>query len=115
MRSHAAGAGPLARPEVVRAMLVVRANQIAAGGSGVDPGVLTALADALNLGVLPPVPVYGAIGTGDLTAMASTALCLIGERNWLDGGLDGGGEADPDAGWRAARTSRSARRTRWAS
>ncbi|MFC4906060.1 aromatic amino acid lyase [Actinomadura gamaensis] len=98
MRSHAAGAGPLARPEVVRAMLVVRANQIAAGGSGVDPGVLAALADALNLGVLPPVPVYGAIGTGDLTAMASTALCLIGERSWLAGGLDGGGEADADAG-----------------
>lgn len=94
MRSHAAGAGPLVRPEVVRAMLVVRANQIAAGGSGVDPGVLTALADALNLGVLPPVPVYGAIGTGDLTALASTALCLLGERSWLEGGPDGGGAAD---------------------
>ncbi|MEV4256087.1 aromatic amino acid lyase, partial [Spirillospora sp. NPDC049652] len=98
MRSHAAGAGPLLRPEVVRAMLVVRANQIAAGGSGVDPGVLAALADALNLNVLPPVPVYGAIGTGDLTALASTALCLIGERSWLDGGADGGGSASPDAG-----------------
>ncbi|WP_026415225.1 aromatic amino acid ammonia-lyase [Actinomadura oligospora] len=98
MRSHAAGAGPLVRDEVVRAMLVVRANQIAAGGSGVDPGVLEALADALNLGVLPPVPVYGAIGTGDLTALASTALCLIGERAWLDGGLDGGAGASPDAG-----------------
>ncbi|MEV5568922.1 aromatic amino acid lyase [Spirillospora sp. NPDC052269] len=99
MRSHAAGAGPLVPAEVVRAMLVVRANQIAAGGSGVDPGVLAALADALNLGVLPPVPVYGAIGTGDLTALASTALCLIGERAWLDGGLDGGaGAAAHDAG-----------------
>ncbi|RFU38977.1 aromatic amino acid lyase, partial [Actinomadura logoneensis] len=98
MRSHAAGAGPLLPPEVVRAMLVVRANQIAAGGSGVDPGVLAALADALNLGVLPPVPVYGAIGTGDLTALASTALCLIGERSWLDGGPDGGGAVSPDAG-----------------
>ncbi|MGK5553001.1 aromatic amino acid ammonia-lyase [Actinomadura kijaniata] len=89
LRSHAAGAGPLVAPEIVRAMLTVRLNQLAAGGSGVDPGVLQALADALNLGLLPPVPVYGAIGTGDLTALASTALCLLGERAWLGG---------PDAG-----------------
>lgn len=84
LRSHAAGAGPLVGPEIVRAMLTVRANQIAAGGSGVDPGVLGALADVLNLGLIPPVPVYGAIGTGDLTALASTALCLLGERAWID-------------------------------
>ncbi|GAA0601050.1 aromatic amino acid ammonia-lyase [Actinomadura livida] len=83
LRSHAAGAGPLLAPEIVRAMLTIRLNQIAAGGSGVEPGVLQALADALNLGLLPPVPVYGAIGTGDLTALASTALCLLGERAWL--------------------------------
>ncbi|GAA3984813.1 aromatic amino acid ammonia-lyase [Actinomadura viridis] len=83
LRSHAAGAGPLVAPEIVRAMITVRLNQLAAGGSGVDPGVLTALADVLNLGLLPPVPVYGAIGTGDLTALASTALCLLGERAWL--------------------------------
>nr|BFE34285.1 aromatic amino acid ammonia-lyase [Actinomadura rugatobispora] len=83
LRSHAAGAGPLVAPEIVRAMLVVRLNQLAAGGSGVDPGVLAVLADVLNLGLLPPVPVYGAIGTGDLTALASTALCLLGERHWL--------------------------------
>ncbi|MFF4238206.1 aromatic amino acid ammonia-lyase [Actinomadura geliboluensis] len=93
LRSHAAGAGPLVAPEIVRAMLTVRLNQIAAGGSGVEPGVLGALADVLNLGLLPPVPVYGAIGTGDLTALASTALCLLGERAWL---ADPDGSADPD-------------------
>jgi histidine ammonia-lyase len=64
-------------------MLTVRANQIAVGGSGVDPGVLDALADCVNRGISPPVPVYGAIGTGDLTALAVTALCLRGEREWL--------------------------------
>ncbi|NDU72872.1 aromatic amino acid lyase [Actinomadura sp. DSM 109109] len=94
LRSHAAGAGPLVAPETVRAMLAVRLNQIAAGGSGVEPGVLQALADVLNLGLLPPVPVYGAIGTGDLTALASTALCLLGERAWLPG-PDGGPERGP--------------------
>jgi histidine ammonia-lyase len=85
LRSHAAGAGPLLAPEVARAMLVVRANQIGAGGSGVDPGLLTVLADAINRGFTPPIPLYGAIGTGDLTALASTALCLLGERDWQNG------------------------------
>nr|WP_218935702.1 aromatic amino acid ammonia-lyase [Actinomadura citrea] len=101
LRSHAAGAGPLVAPEIVRAMLAVRLNQIAAGGSGVEPGVLQALADVLNLGLLPPVPVYGAIGTGDLTALASTALCLLGERPWLPG-PDGGQERGPGYRLRSA-------------
>ncbi|WP_084264936.1 aromatic amino acid ammonia-lyase [Actinomadura macra] len=94
LRSHAAGAGPLVAPEIVRAMLTVRSNQIAAGGSGVESGALQALADVLNLGLLPPVPVYGAIGTGDLTALASTALCLLGERSWV-AGPDGVPERGP--------------------
>ncbi|HEY9241677.1 MAG TPA: aromatic amino acid ammonia-lyase [Streptosporangiaceae bacterium] len=85
LRSHAAGAGPLLAPDLARAMLVVRLNQIGAGGSGVDPGVLDVLADAVNRGFAPPVPRYGAIGTGDLTALAATGLCLLGERDWLAG------------------------------
>ena len=85
LRSHAAGSGPLQPPELGRAMLVTRLNQIGAGGSGVNPGVLDVLADALNRGFTPPVPLYGAIGTGDLTALASTGLCLIGERAWRTG------------------------------
>ncbi|MGI8447834.1 MAG: aromatic amino acid ammonia-lyase [Streptosporangiaceae bacterium] len=85
LRSHAAGSGPLQPADLGRAMLVTRLNQIGAGGSRVDPGVLEALADALNRGFTPPVPLYGAIGTGDLTALASTGLCLIGERAWRTG------------------------------
>ena len=85
LRSHAAGSGPLQPADLGRAMLVIRLNQIGAGGSGVDPGVLEVLADALNRGFTPPVPLYGAIGTGDLTALASTGLCLIGERAWRTG------------------------------
>src|SRR6266851_9320144 len=50
LRSHAGGGGPLVAAEVSRAMLVARANQIAAGESGVDPGVLDLLADAINGG-----------------------------------------------------------------
>jgi histidine ammonia-lyase len=85
LRSHAGGAGPLLDRASVRAMLVVRLNQLAAGGSGVDPALLEVLADALNRGLTPRVSRYGAIGTADLTALASTALCILGERPW-DGG-----------------------------
>jgi histidine ammonia-lyase len=86
IRSHAGGGGDLLPAELGRAMLAVRANQIAAGGSGVDPGVLRVLADCVNGGLWPAAPVYGAIGTGDLTALAVTALCLLGERDWLPAG-----------------------------
>jgi histidine ammonia-lyase len=83
LRSHAGGSGPLVAADLSRAMLVVRANQISAGGSGVDPGVLEPLLDGVNAGLWVPVPRYGAIGTGDLTALAAAALCLLGERDWL--------------------------------
>jgi len=82
LRSHAGGGGPLMAAELSLATLVIRANQIAAGGSGVDAGVLGALVDCVNRGLCAPIPVYGAIGTGDLTALAMTALCLLGEREW---------------------------------
>jgi histidine ammonia-lyase len=90
LRSHAGGGGALIAAELSRAMLVVRANQLLAGGSGVDPGVLPPLVEAINRGFWAPVPRYGAIGTGDLTALAVAALCLLGDRDWRD--------ADPAAG-----------------
>jgi histidine ammonia-lyase len=86
LRSHAGGGGPLIAAELSRAMLVVRVNQIAAGGSGVDPGIFGPLLAGINDGLAVPVPRYGAIGTGDLTALAETALCLLGERDWLPAG-----------------------------
>ncbi|MFI1030811.1 aromatic amino acid ammonia-lyase [Streptomyces sp. NPDC020951] len=85
LRSHAGGAGALLPARQVRAMLAVRANQLLAGGSGIQPAFIDALADALRLGVHPAVNEYGAIGTGDLTALAQTGLTLIGERAWIGG------------------------------
>lgn len=85
LRSHAGGAGPLISREPARAMLAVRLNQFAAGGSGVHPDLLGILTRALNNGLSPAIPSYGAIGTGDLTALASTALCILGERPWQGG------------------------------
>ncbi len=79
LRSHATGAGPLRSPERVRAMLVVRLGQLAAGGSGVSPALLDAVAAMLAAGALPPVRELGSVGTGDLAALATTALALAGE------------------------------------
>ncbi|MER5195356.1 aromatic amino acid lyase [Streptomyces sp. NPDC002755] len=83
LRSHAGGAGVLLPARQVRAMLAVRANQLLAGGSGIQPALIDALVDALRLGVHPAVNEYGGVGTGDLTALAQTGLTLIGERPWL--------------------------------
>jgi histidine ammonia-lyase len=79
LRSHATSLGPLRSAERVRGMLVVRLNQLAAGGSGVRPEVLTGLSTMLALDALPPVRELGSVGTGDLPALAVTALALSGE------------------------------------
>lgn len=82
LRSHAGGAGAAASAAVARGTLVIRLNQLAAGGSGADPAWLAATASALNAGLIPEFPLLGSIGTGDLTALAATALALIGDRPW---------------------------------
>ena len=87
MRSHAGGTGEMMTPELARAMLLVRLNQLAAGRSGAHPRLLTALADALTNGAVPLVHRTGSIGTGDLTALAETGLTLAGERPWASGDL----------------------------
>ncbi|MPZ89437.1 MAG: hypothetical protein GEU81_15480 [Nitriliruptorales bacterium] len=86
LRSHAGGAGPLVSEDIVRAMLVVRANQLGAGGAGVNPRLHAALLDALNAGLAPAVHELGSIGTGDITALAEAGLALIGEGRWLGDG-----------------------------
>lgn len=85
LRSHASGAGDLEPRERVRAMMVVRLNQLAAGGSGVAPQVLDALETALGRDAVPAVHQLGAIGTGDLCALAELGLTLGGERSWRSG------------------------------
>jgi len=79
LRSHATTAGPLREPQRVRAMVAVRLNQLAAGGSGVSPLLLDGLADMLAADARPPVRELGSIGTADLSALALVALALMGE------------------------------------
>lgn len=86
LRSHAGGVGDLLPEDEVRAMLVIRLNQILAGGAGLRADVADALASALNQGSYPAVHEFGAIGTGDLTALSETGLALLGELPWLGAG-----------------------------
>jgi histidine ammonia-lyase len=80
IRSHCTGVGdPLPR-DVVRAMMLIRANVLALGFSGIRPLVAERLCRMLNCGVTPVVPSQGSVGaSGDLAPLAHIALVLIGE------------------------------------
>jgi histidine ammonia-lyase len=80
IRSHAAGMGPPVEPEVVRAMLLLRARSLAMGYSGARPAVAEAMLALLNAGLTPVVPEHGSLGaSGDLAPLAHCGLVLIGE------------------------------------
>ncbi|WIV56840.1 aromatic amino acid ammonia-lyase [Amycolatopsis nalaikhensis] len=85
LRSHAGGSGDVLPPGQVRAMMLIRLNQLLAGRSGISPELIGALAEAVRTGALPLVHRLGAIGTGDLAPLAETALALTGERPWVRG------------------------------
>jgi histidine ammonia-lyase len=80
VRSHAVGVGePLSIAET-RAMILLRANSLAKGYSGIRAIVIDTLCDMLNRGVAPFVPSQGSVGaSGDLAPLAHLALALIGE------------------------------------
>jgi len=80
IRSHAAGVGPPLSREATRGILLLRANVLARGYSGVRPAIVEALATLLNRNVLPVIPSRGSVGaSGDLAPLAHVALLLIGE------------------------------------
>lgn len=80
VRSHACGVGePLDQAET-RGLLLLRANTLACGLSGVRPLLAERLCDFLNQGVHPVVPSRGSVGaSGDLAPLAHVALALVGE------------------------------------
>lgn len=80
LRSHAAGAGAPLDDDTVRLMMVLRANSLLIGQSGVSVALVTRLLDLVNRGVTPVVPSYGSVGaSGDLAPLAHLSLALIGE------------------------------------
>ncbi|MDQ2837923.1 MAG: aromatic amino acid ammonia-lyase [Actinomycetota bacterium] len=76
LRSHATSAGPARSADRVRAMLLIRLNQLCTAGSGVRLEVVQALADMINSDALPTIREFVGIGTAELSALASTALAM---------------------------------------
>jgi histidine ammonia-lyase len=80
LRSHAAGVGPALHEVTVRAMILLRANSLAKGFSGIRPIVIDTLCEMLNRAVHPIIPSQGSVGaSGDLAPLAHLALVLAGE------------------------------------
>ena len=80
IRSHAAGMGPPVEPEVVRAMMLLRARTLAMGFSGVREVLVETILALLNADIIPPVLEHGSLGaSGDLAPLAHVALALMGE------------------------------------
>jgi histidine ammonia-lyase len=95
LRSHASGAGAALPTEVVRAAMLLRANSLAVGRSGVRFALIERLLALLAAGIHPVVPEHGSLGaSGDLAPLAHLALPLLGlGRVELDGRVLGAAEA----------------------
>jgi histidine ammonia-lyase len=80
VRSHSCGVGPMLPVEAVRAMMMLRAQVLAAGFSGVRECLVDLLCGMLNRGVHPCIPSQGSVGaSGDLAPLAHLACVLQGE------------------------------------
>jgi histidine ammonia-lyase len=94
LRSHAGGAGDPLPEDLVRATLLIRLAQIAAGGGGHRPEIADAIAAVLREGPLPVLRDLGGIGTGDVTLLAQLGLTLAGEGEWAQHATGLGGRPD---------------------
>ena len=80
IRSHCTGVGKPFSREVTRAIMLLRANCLSSGFSGVNPEIVQLLIDFINFGISPIVPEKGSVGaSGDLAPLSHIALSLIGE------------------------------------
>ncbi len=80
IRSHCTGVGRPFAKNITRAIMLLRANCLASGFSGVSLEAVTLLMDFLNYHITPVVPEKGSVGaSGDLAPLSHIALCLIGE------------------------------------
>lgn len=80
IRSHSMGVGtPFTKTET-RAMMILRANALAKGHSGIRPAVVDKILEFLNNDIIPVVPSQGSVGaSGDLAPLSHLALAIIGE------------------------------------
>ncbi|WMT43927.1 MAG: histidine ammonia-lyase [Cuniculiplasma divulgatum] len=85
IRSHSSGFGKPMSESHVRSMMLVRANSLVKGFSGVRKELVLTLVDLLNNGFYPFVPTFGSVGaSGDLAPLAHVALAMMGEGETLD-------------------------------
>jgi len=98
--SHAVGVGDAFDVPTTRAIMLIRANTLARGFSGIRPETLQLIIECLNRGVHPVIPEKGSLGaSGDLAPLAHFACVLIGEgRAEFEGRLMSGSEALKAAG-----------------
>ncbi len=93
IRSHAAGVGDYLPEDIARMLMVLRANVLAKGRSGVRLETLELLIEMINRGVYPLIPEKGSVGaSGDLAPLAHLALVLIGEGKAKLGDFTGTGK-----------------------
>ncbi len=86
IRSHSAGVGEPYSGIITRAIMLLRANVLAKGNSGIRPKVVQLLVDMLNKRVHPVIPAKGSVGaSGDLAPLSHLALVLVGEGNAYSG------------------------------
>lgn len=86
VRSHACGVGEPLPPRLVRRIMLLKANSLAVGVSGIRAEVVDALLALLAADVLPIIPAKGSVGaSGDLAPLAHLALALIGEGEAIRG------------------------------
>lgn len=84
IRSHCAGVGKPFSAPVVRAIMLLRANTLARGHSGVRPMVVEKIIELLNKNIIPWIPEQGSVGaSGDLAPLSHLALALMGEGTLL--------------------------------
>ncbi len=93
VRSHACGVGAALPAHIVRRIMLLKANSLSVGFSGIRPEVVDTLLALLNHDVLPIIPGKGSVGaSGDLAPLAHLALALIGEGEAMHDGKELTGE-----------------------
>ena len=100
IRSHSAGVGKPLNKDVTRALMLLRANTLAKGNSGIRLETLEALVQMINKGVYPLIPEKGSVSaSGDLAPLSHMTLVMMGEGEAeYKGETMSGGEAMEKAG-----------------
>jgi histidine ammonia-lyase len=80
IRSHCTGVGSPFKKKIVKIIMLIRANCLSRGFSGINPSIVNLICEFINKDIIPIVPEKGSVGaSGDLAPLSHIALALIGE------------------------------------